>query len=138
MCFQILVNLQHAVSGRVNRLRCGDTLPASFDHERNVADILRNVSVLESDINDRLVVISNWENNILNRENNITLKEPVITARENEIGDKLLCKICWDRETNVVFIPCRHICVCSHCLVHLNMCPVCRQIIQNSSLVFLA
>ena len=75
MCFQILVNLQHAVSGRVNRLRCGDTLPASLDHERNVADILRNVSVLESDINDRLVVISNWENNILSRENNITLKE---------------------------------------------------------------
>ena len=132
LCFQILVNCQYAICGRVNSVRCRNTTPANLDHERVIADIVRNVAVRESDINDRVVVISNWVNNIVNRENIVTLREQVITVRENDIVDKLLCKICLEHETNVVFIPCKHICVCSQCLNRLDICPVCRQYIQCS------
>ena len=79
----------------VGELRCGETLPASSDHERSVT------AVLESDMNERLFVISSWENNIIIRENNILirensiiLKEQAITALENKNATGYLSPVC--------------------------------------------
>ena len=37
-----------------------------------------------------------------------------------------ICKICMDVESNVTFLPCRHMAFCSGCAVALTQCPICR------------
>ena len=36
------------------------------------------------------------------------------------------CVICLSEEKSVFLLPCRHLCVCKGCLVHIDKCPVCR------------
>lgn len=36
-----------------------------------------------------------------------------------------LCKICFDNERNVCFVPCGHVVACSKCAVALTKCPTC-------------
>ena len=129
--------MQYAVCGISNRLRCSETLPVSSDHERSES------AIFENDMNQRILVMSSWEDSIIIcekaiiiKENNITLKEQAITAMEKN-GERLLCKICLEFDSNVLFIPCMHICVCRQCYVCVNMCPICGEIIQTSRLVYI-
>jgi len=36
------------------------------------------------------------------------------------------CVVCLTDPQEVVLLPCRHLCVCHSCLVHIDKCPVCR------------
>ena len=36
------------------------------------------------------------------------------------------CVVCLSEPKQVLFLPCRHLCVCKDCLVHVDRCPVCR------------
>jgi hypothetical protein len=55
-----------------------------------------------------------------------------------------LCCICLEANSNVVLLPCNHLCMCSACLQRsrtggsfaLDTCPVCRQYIQSRLTVF--
>ena len=52
-------------------------------------------------------------------------------------GDKSigLCSVCWDKQCNLVFVPCGHVTTCRPCGVKLYLtrmkCPMCRQEIKN-------
>ncbi len=50
------------------------------------------------------------------------------------ISYKYECKICTEREANIIFLPCGHVSVCKYCASTLNKCPICRvginQIVQ--------
>ena len=57
--------------------------------------------------------------------------------------DKRLCVICQDNVKNILLMPCRHVCICQHCLLeirqghlYLAQCPLCRTHIQSSLEVF--
>lgn len=41
--------------------------------------------------------------------------------------DARLCKICYDAELDVVFLPCRHMVTCVKCASSMTTCAVCRQ-----------
>ena len=41
------------------------------------------------------------------------------------------CKICLSRCTDIVFIPCGHLCACSSCTLFLKECPLCQKLIEN-------
>jgi len=41
-------------------------------------------------------------------------------------------KVCLDREADMVFIPCGHICCCLECTKALRMCPICRKKIEKA------
>lgn len=43
-----------------------------------------------------------------------------------------LCKICYDREMEVVLLPCGHLVLCSLCAQKVSDCPVCRRTITNT------
>ncbi|XP_054707822.1 E3 ubiquitin-protein ligase MYLIP-like [Uloborus diversus] len=49
--------------------------------------------------------------------------------------DRQLCIICHERERNVIFFPCRHLCLCKECTETLQRlfqdCPICRMRILN-------
>lgn len=49
------------------------------------------------------------------------------------------CVVCFDTVSNVLMIPCNHLCVCSNCCSHLttNQCPVCRQVFTHVARVFI-
>lgn len=43
--------------------------------------------------------------------------------KESECNE---CVICMDKQYQVVFIPCGHLCVCPNCALQLTNCPLCR------------
>ena len=47
------------------------------------------------------------------------------------------CKICWDDEVDVVFLPCGHFVCCNNCSFALSECPVCRDKIRGVVRAFL-
>ncbi|GJU09190.1 probable BOI-related E3 ubiquitin-protein ligase 3 [Tanacetum coccineum] len=49
-----------------------------------------------------------------------TIPNPVLTA------GKMLCKKCRKEESNVLVLPCRHLCLCSGCAPSVDFCPICK------------
>ncbi|XP_054164283.1 putative inhibitor of apoptosis [Oppia nitens] len=50
--------------------------------------------------------------------------------------NRLLCKICLDREIGVVFLPCGHQLACTLCAPCVTDCPICRCVIKGSVRTF--
>ena len=48
-----------------------------------------------------------------------------------QMKDQKECKICAEREVQVVFIPCGHLVACEICSHKLKECPICRQKIKT-------
>lgn len=49
----------------------------------------------------------------------------------------LLCKLCMDRQCDVLFQPCGHLISCSTCASLITECAVCRKPIENVIKVYL-
>uniref|UniRef100_A0A7C9DEK7 RING-type domain-containing protein n=1 Tax=Opuntia streptacantha TaxID=393608 RepID=A0A7C9DEK7_OPUST len=50
--------------------------------------------------------------------------------------EKVLCRVCFEREINVVLLPCRHRTLCSVCCEKCKKCPVCRVSVEERMHVF--
>ena len=57
---------------------------------------------------------------------------------KRQIEDTILCKICFERNRNMCFRPCRHIYACMQCGndPSINTCPVCTLIIRRKERVY--
>lgn len=42
------------------------------------------------------------------------------------------CKICQQRQVNVLFLPCGHLIACAQCATALRTCAVCRQPVKGA------
>jgi len=51
-------------------------------------------------------------------------------------SDPLLCKICLEKEINTAFLPCRHSIVCEDCSILIELCPLCRNPIGQTILIY--
>eukprot|EP00249_Psilotum_nudum_P015175 c25199_g1_i1 orf=633-2060(+) len=51
-------------------------------------------------------------------------------------NEKVLCRICFERDIAVVLLPCRHRILCSICSVKCKYCPVCRGCITDRMPVY--
>ncbi|KAH8400448.1 hypothetical protein KR222_000011, partial [Zaprionus bogoriensis] len=57
-------------------------------------------------------------------------------------GNRMECVICLERSRNIVLLPCRHLCLCRHCSQRLQCaeeavrCPVCRNHVDTSMVVY--
>jgi len=67
------------------------------------------------------------------------------TTSQEETGSKdessslkeaLLCKICFDQQMSMVFLPCGHSLSCPSCATALSSCPLCRKEIQATVRAF--
>lgn len=58
----------------------------------------------------------------------------------NDASDKvnLCCKVCYDNIVNTLFLPCRHIVVCSECASIFVVCVICRRKIEAYERVYFA
>ncbi|KAK7582361.1 hypothetical protein V9T40_013806 [Parthenolecanium corni] len=48
------------------------------------------------------------------------------------------CVICLEKQSNIVFLPCGHLCTCSNCSLCVNQCPLCRCDIESKMQVYSA
>lgn len=46
-------------------------------------------------------------------------------------NDKILCRVCFDEQINIVLLPCRHHVLCSVCCKKCKKCPICRVYIEE-------
>ena len=51
-------------------------------------------------------------------------------------AQSLDCKVCFDRQIDVLFIPCRHLVCCATCAALSKTCPVCRGHVSETLKVF--
>jgi len=47
------------------------------------------------------------------------------------------CVVCMEKEKKVLLLPCKHVCLCEDCSVNVDVCPLCREMIQFKTTVFL-
>jgi len=65
--------------------------------------------------------------------------DPTELLRENtRLRDERLCRICYDRGANIVFVPCGHLATCGNCASAFLDCPVCRTPIQQAVKTFVS
>ena len=65
--------------------------------------------------------------------------DPTELLKENtRLREERLCRICYDREANIVFGPCGHLATCGNCASAFRDCPVCRAPIQHTVKTFMA
>jgi hypothetical protein len=56
---------------------------------------------------------------------------------ENErLKDEQSCRVCYNEESNILFLPCRHLVTCPTCAASVANCPVCRSPIEQTVQVF--
>jgi baculoviral IAP repeat-containing protein 7/8 len=63
------------------------------------------------------------------------------TTSENQPSNlnddyRLLCKICFENESNIIFFPCKHLVCCQNCAKELSNCAICRCHILLSSICY--
>jgi hypothetical protein len=63
--------------------------------------------------------------------NSIDIGNLDISAENRQLKDQKMCKICYDNDANIVFLPCGHLVVCEDCSSSIRECPVCRRSIQG-------
>lgn len=65
--------------------------------------------------------------------------KPLITQNISQIEnsvDKHLCKICFNSELSILFIPCMHIITCETCSLQIQNCPICRERIEKYQKIY--
>ncbi|KAF8407860.1 hypothetical protein HHK36_006997 [Tetracentron sinense] len=51
-------------------------------------------------------------------------------------NEKVLCRVCFEGEINLVLLPCKHRVICSTCCQKCTRCPICRVSIEERLLVY--
>ena len=63
--------------------------------------------------------------------------ETKMLREENErLREEISCRVCYTKESNIVFLPCRHLVTCPDCADGVQKCPVCRAEIQHMVKIF--
>ncbi|GFY50355.1 e3 ubiquitin-protein ligase XIAP [Trichonephila inaurata madagascariensis] len=70
---------------------------------------------------------------VLEYENKVL---PLVTKNEKGNIDTVICKICMDKEMDVVFQPCSHLVSCHICAAKIFDCPLCRNPVTHKIKVF--
>lgn len=47
------------------------------------------------------------------------------------------CSVCMENPKSILFLPCRHVCVCDGCSKKIESCPVCRVVALEKMRVFI-
>lgn len=58
--------------------------------------------------------------------------EPSSSTEKREVEDSKVCKICYEEERNVCFVPCGHVVACAKCALSTDKCPMCRKTFTNA------
>ena len=65
-------------------------------------------------------------------------KEMKKETKQDDSDEENLCKVCFERDIDCVFLPCGHLASCQTCAAEVNRCIICRQVITESKPIFRA
>lgn len=87
--------------------------------------------------NKNLEYLTSLEHNLRTALDKVVRQKETLKSK-NVVDDGRLCVICHDGQKSVLFLPCRHLCVCRSCghIERLNQCPLCRQKIEETLQVY--
>lgn len=54
-----------------------------------------------------------------------------LKEENSRLKEQNTCRICMDKMSDIIFLPCGHIVSCAFCAPALKKCPVCRKGIQG-------
>ena len=99
----------------------------------NINNYLSQVNGLfEFFVNPLKKTIANLKNEIVKLKNEIKDKEKNIKEKEDRIGElDKKCSVCFTNKSNIIFVPCGHLCMCNDCnnrctQYNMSFCPICR------------
>ncbi len=68
------------------------------------------------------------------RKSAITVVDKIESVNKIYGDEKSMCVVCWDKENEIVVVPCGHYCLCQNCAEVLQKstqkCPLCRSTIN--------
>lgn len=124
-----------------------DTVPtdnlddSDLEETERIVDRRRNYDLLVQRRNER----RSRSKTIVNKPNNEDVEALLFEQVEREREDKL-CVICQDQEKCIMILPCRHLCICQDCQIHLmqrtnhnhsGTCPICRKNVKQTIKAYL-
>ncbi|XP_060575412.1 baculoviral IAP repeat-containing protein 7-B-like [Ruditapes philippinarum] len=92
----------------------------------------------ERSLTTKSVSIDNTQTNKETDNGNLPNDSDVLQEENTKLKSQLLCKICMDSDSNVVFIPCGHMVSCEKCAPHIRKCAVCRVLIKGRVKAFMS
>uniref|UniRef100_A0A3B3U0H0 Baculoviral IAP repeat containing 2 n=1 Tax=Poecilia latipinna TaxID=48699 RepID=A0A3B3U0H0_9TELE len=72
------------------------------------------------------------------QDTNTDLRNLPMEEQLRRLQEERTCKVCMDKEVNIVFIPCGHLVVCKECAPSLRKCPICRGLVKGTVRTFLS
>ncbi|KAK3589186.1 hypothetical protein CHS0354_018897 [Potamilus streckersoni] len=66
------------------------------------------------------------------------LDAKTLIEENQRLRDMALCKICMDKSSCIVFLPCGHMVCCASCSPAMRKCPICREIVRATVKAFMA
>jgi len=112
-------------------------------------ELIQKISLIEVKYNESKEMIKNLEiENKHLEEQKVVLETEIKTLKEST--SNLICKICFERNVEVVFKPCGHLCACKDCTDRMftistqysnsrsKVCPVCRKNVTSKVEVLIA
>ena len=49
----------------------------------------------------------------------------------NQTRDRYICRVCYEKDCGVLFFNCHHVCACLDCGLDLEVCPICKEDIED-------
>ena len=53
------------------------------------------------------------------------------------VKQNLHCRVCFENNLEIAFVPCGHFCVCNVCAARLVRCPICNQTYEKALRIFI-
>jgi hypothetical protein len=141
-CSNCLVVFKYTNVHDAQQHHCKDCIFLNVNNNTNNDNDNNNVNDNDDDDNDDLLKkVTQWElsppqnfnfNNSNNDNDNVVVVNAVPSAPPMDLLTTILeCKICFDREKTVCFIPCRHLAVCDVCARKCKKCCICNANIEQ-------
>ena len=79
---------------------------------------------------DQCIVPKGKTDNVGSKEDTFALEKKLM--EENDLlRMEISCKVCWNSDAEVVFLPCNHLVTCVDCAVSVQGCPMCRSVVDG-------
>lgn len=120
-------NSSSQISDITNNINFTNPINGSMQSNNvNINNYLSQVNgFFEFFVNPLKKIIANLKNEIKDKEKKIKEKED----RIEELDKK--CSVCFTNKSNIIFVPCGHLCMCNDCnnrctQYNMSFCPICR------------
>lgn len=89
-------------------------------------NMTRQDQVTIESLNKTILHLHELKNHIVDDVESCCDVADVTLGRVSSEGLSVICGRCELKEANVVFLPCRHLCVCDVCESEVDVCPFCK------------